>query len=94
MHHPSGRVNGILVAGLSPGARRRLDAYEGPNYRLVTLPVEQGGRMIAAQIYMFVGFATGLRSDQRAWSLARWQRRWKRRALRRAARLKTRRISA
>ena len=89
MRRTGGHVDGILVGDLSPGARRRLDIYEGPNYHLTPVIVESGGRPTAALVYMFAGFGTGLRSDGRAWSLDRWRRRWKRRARRRAARLRT-----
>jgi hypothetical protein len=89
MRRAGGTVDGILVAGLGRAAQRRLDAYEGRNYRLVTLAVEHAGRAIAAQVYMFAGFGAGLRSDRRVWTLDRWRRRWKRRAFRRAGRLRT-----
>lgn len=87
MRRAGGRVDGILVLGLSGTARRRLAAYEGGNYRATSAVVECRGRTIAVAVFMFVGFGTGLRSDMRSWSLERWRRRWKRRARRRAGRL-------
>ncbi len=94
MPSSGGTVDGILVGGLGPTADARLDTYEGRNYRLLPVTVMSGGRSIAAVVYMFVGFGTGLRSDRRDWSLNRWRRRWKRRALRRAGRLRTSRVDA
>ena len=35
--HPHGRVEGILVGGLSVEAVRRLSTFEGPDYHLVPL---------------------------------------------------------
>lgn len=84
-----GLVEGILVRGLSASVRARLDEYEGVNYRRVRSAVrDRQGRGHAAVMYAFVGFESGLRSDQRPWRLAVWQRRWKRRALRRVGRLR------
>lgn len=82
-----GRVEGILVFGLSPRASTRLDAYEGANYALKPVTVRTGRWSVAARYYAFVGARNGLRSDGRLWTLERWQRRWKRRAMRRAGRL-------
>ena len=81
------RTAGIVVHGLDGRAARRLDAYEGSNYRLTPVTVTQAnGRAIEAVVYLF---RDERKSDRRLWRLADWQRRWKRRALRRAARLKT-----
>lgn len=90
VERPGGRVAGILVFGLSRRARKRLDIYEGKNYRLTPVNVTAGRWSVAAQYYAFVGAQSGLRSDRLDWRLDRWRRRWKRRAMRRAGRLKVR----
>jgi len=83
---PASRTDGIIVTELGPRAMRRLDRYEGPNYRLTPVTVvDRSCRPVDAVVFLV---ADRLRSNRRHWRLDVWQRRWKRRAMRRAGRLK------
>lgn len=77
--HPTGAVDGLLVHGLGERDRRRLDHYEGPEYRIGTLIVRtQGGADVAADSYL--GRA-GVAAGREEWRLEAWRMRHKRAAL-------------
>lgn len=83
--HPAGRVEGILVDGISPLGLRRLEIYEGPEYRLVALTVEDGtGNRVEAKAFLC---PPGLAPGRRPWTFASWRRRHGRKCLREAAAL-------
>jgi hypothetical protein len=73
---PAGRVEGRLWRGGTAEERARLDAYEGPGYRLEPVVVETAsGDRAAALVYQAVPGA--LRPTDEAWDLASWQARFK-----------------
>jgi hypothetical protein len=77
--HPPGRVAGIVASGIDAEALRRLQVYEGEEYRLETLPVRtEAGEVIEAGMFMCPPDVTAERRD---WRLDQWQRRYKRRFL-------------
>jgi hypothetical protein len=72
-------ADGVLVRGLGQDARRRLEDYEGPDYRLLRVAVTVGRRQIAAAT--FVPNGRRIRPRPGVWDLGEWQRRHKRAAL-------------
>lgn len=71
---PAGEVAGALLRGLDAAARGRLDAYEGPAYRLVPVEVvDPAGARVRALVYEAVPGA--LEPTREPWDLARWQAR-------------------
>lgn len=73
---PAGLVEGRLWRGGTAEERARLDAYEGPGYRLELVRVEtRSGERVAALVYQAVPGA--LRPTDEAWELAAWQARFK-----------------
>ena len=71
-----GAVSGRVVGGLTPGDVARLSAYEGPNYRVSSLPVRLQGRL--ERVFVFTPNGPGLSPSPDAWDLALWQGRHKR----------------
>ena len=50
---PGARVDGALLTALPPGARSRLDTYEGPLYARTPVRVQlPGGHLVAAETYL------------------------------------------
>lgn len=73
---PAGLVEGRLWRGGDRRERARLDAYEGPGYRLEPVTVEtRSGERVAALVYRAVPGA--LRPTEEPWELAAWQARFK-----------------
>ncbi len=73
---PTGRVEGRLWRTGDRRERARLDAYEGPGYRLELVRVEtRSGERVAALVYRAVPGL--LRPTEEAWELAAWQTRFK-----------------
>jgi len=74
-----GSVEGVLVRGLGAAARKRLVAYEGPEYDLIEVEVvSESGALREAG--MFVPNKACTPATGR-WDFALWQRRHKRRFL-------------
>ncbi len=79
----AGRVEGLLVSGLSDREYERLGFYEGWEY--VTAPVTVrtlAGRVVATEMFTC---SDGILSDNRDWGLDLWQRKHKAAALAAAA---------
>lgn len=77
---PGGKVEGRLWRGASSADLERLDAYEGPAWRLVLVEVElTSGERVAASVYLVIEGA--LESTDEPWELAHWQARHKPRYL-------------
>jgi hypothetical protein len=76
---PGAEVEGVLVAGLSPTAVRRLARYEGPSYVAAKRPVTTADG--SSEAYVFIPLRPG-RSTGKAWDFEAWRRRHKRRLLR------------
>lgn len=75
-------VEGVLVCGLSPAARRRLERYEDSDlYALAELDVHPQGRGRPVRGLVFIAKAAGASRGSGSWDLATWQRRHKRRFL-------------
>ncbi|MCS6781008.1 MAG: gamma-glutamylcyclotransferase [Geminicoccaceae bacterium] len=73
---PEASVEGRLWRGGTASERARLDAYEGPGYRLEPVVVEaRGGERVEALVYRAVEGA--LRPSGEPWELALWQARFK-----------------
>lgn len=73
---PAGFVEGRLWRGGTASERARLDAYEGPAYRLEPVVVEtRSGERVAALVYLAV--PGSLRPSEEPWELAAWQARFK-----------------
>lgn len=71
---PGSEVEGALLRGLDAAARARLDAYEGPAYRLAPVEVvDSAGARVQALVYEAVPGA--LEPSEEPWDLARWQAR-------------------
>lgn len=69
-------VEGRLWYGGGAEERARLDAYEGPAYRLEPVVVETtSGERVTALVYQVV--PGSLRSSEEPWELAAWQARFK-----------------
>ncbi|MGE0152524.1 MAG: gamma-glutamylcyclotransferase family protein [Reyranellaceae bacterium] len=66
-------VAGLLVSGLDEAEAKRLIAYEGANYELVTLPVQSSGRSREALVFVPVKTG-GLVPLDEDWSYEDWQR--------------------
>lgn len=82
---PRGRVEGVVVRGLTVADAARLDAFEGREYRRVVRTVEVAGEGPAeAQVYLPV---VGIPATDRAWDLEVWRRRHRAAYLRRVRRL-------
>ncbi|ARJ68176.1 hypothetical protein WV31_14855 [Magnetospirillum sp. ME-1] len=77
--HPTGAVEGLLVRGLDERDCRRLDHYEGPEYRVGCLMVRRrDGTEAMAESYLCPPGVTGGREE---WRLETWRLRHKRAAL-------------
>ncbi|CUW38421.1 putative avirulence induced gene (AIG) protein(AIG2-like,11-111) [Magnetospirillum sp. XM-1] len=77
--HPTGTVEGVLVHGLDERDRRRLDHYEGPEYRVGCVQVRTGGgNEVMADSYLCPPGVPGGREE---WRLETWRLRHKRAAL-------------
>lgn len=78
--HPTGKVEGCLVQGLGEMDRRRLDHYEGPEYRLgrVMVRLPRSGQMAEAATYLC---PAGMTPGREEWRLDSWRMRHKRAAL-------------
>lgn len=77
--HSTGAVEGLLVHGLDERDRRRLDHYEGPEYRVGCLMVRRrGGSEVMAESYLCPPGVAGSREE---WRLETWRMRHKRAAL-------------
>ncbi|MBI3443979.1 MAG: gamma-glutamylcyclotransferase [Magnetospirillum sp.] len=77
--HPTGRVEGILLHGLTDEDRRRLDYYEGDEYVCVELEIAAAGESRRrAQVY---ACRHGVSPGRDGWRLVEWQRRHKPAAL-------------
>lgn len=77
--HPDGRVEGILVDGLTPTEIDRLGYFEGGEYVLTPLPiVDRNGDRAEAHAYVSTGI---LEDTGDAWRLEAWQATAKERAL-------------
>jgi len=67
-----GRVHGVLVSGLDAQARRRLEAYEGADYEVVTVTVSlDGGRRKPALVFA-ANRCGRLKPDTAAWNYEAW----------------------
>jgi hypothetical protein len=76
-------ASGIVLSGVSGREARRLDAYEGKDYRrVVRIVVDSNGDQIAAEVYLPRPY---VRADSRPWSFEDWRRHEKKRFLRRHA---------
>lgn len=65
-------VDGILATGLTAGDARRLAGYEGPDYRLASLPVRAGaGGTVNAGVFLPVGDEV---ASAVPWNLETWRR--------------------
>ena len=71
-----GTVPGMVVGGLTRADAARLSAYEGPNYRVSSLPVRLQGRL--DRVSVFTPNGPGLAPSADEWDLASWQGRYKR----------------
>lgn len=69
---PDARVEGLLVVGLTPRDRKRLDRYEGPEYRVETLEVRTADGPAAAAVYLC---RPGIRPGAGSWDMEAWRRR-------------------
>jgi len=77
---PTAEVNGILASGLTARDVRRLVAYEGPGYRLATLPVRVAvGGTVSAGVFLPVHDEV---ASAVPWSFAAWQRQCRQQFLR------------
>jgi hypothetical protein len=78
--HPTGSVDGYLARGLSGQDRRRLDHYEGPEYRagIVMVRLPGNGQATEAETYLC---RAGVTPGRVEWRLESWRRRHKRTAL-------------
>jgi hypothetical protein len=77
--HPTGAVEGLLVHGLDERDRRRLDHYEGPEYRVGCVKVRRrDGNEVMAESYLCPPGVAGGRAE---WRLETWRLRHKRAAL-------------
>lgn len=77
---PTAEVDGILASGATARDVRRLVAYEGPGYRLATLPVRvAAGGTVSAGVFLPVGdeIASGA-----PWNLETWRRQYREQFLR------------
>jgi hypothetical protein len=73
--HAAGRVEGLLVSGLTDREYERLGFYEGWEY--VTAPVTVrtlAGRSVDTEMFTC---SDGVLSDDRDWKLDLWQRKYK-----------------
>lgn len=70
---PGAVVAGLLVSGISPDEAKRLIAYEGKNYDLVSLPVVAGKRQRDARVFVPVG-SGGLTPLDQDWTFEEWTR--------------------
>ncbi len=83
--HSAGWVNGLLAQGLDAEAVNRLVAYEGGEYHLVPVRVENSaGHLVRAGAFLADRSVLATHHD---WHLPVWQRRFKRPFLRKAAEL-------
>lgn len=65
-------VDGILASGLTARDARRLAAYEGPDYRLASLPVRAGaGGTVNAGVFLPVHDAL---ASAAPWNIETWRR--------------------
>jgi hypothetical protein len=79
--YSAGRVEGILAHDVGADAVRRLIAFEGAEYRLVSVLVaDPRGHLVSAAAFLS---DRSVGPNRRAWSLETWQRRHKRAFLRR-----------
>lgn len=77
---PRASVEGRLWHGGTAEERARLDAYEGPAWRLVPAEVElASGERVAARVYQVIEGT--LEPTDEPWDLAHWQARYKPRHL-------------
>jgi gamma-glutamylcyclotransferase (GGCT)/AIG2-like uncharacterized protein YtfP len=67
-------TSGALLQDLTEADRKRLDAYEGSEYRLDHVTVECEGNSIAAAVYQTLA---PLPLHAKPWSLEEWQQRHK-----------------
>ena len=73
---PAGAVEGRLWRGARPAERARLDAYEGPAYRLAPVEaLDAGGNSLRALAYLAVPGRIAATAEP--WDLAAWQARHK-----------------
>jgi len=71
----TGRVGGVLTPPLEDAALRRLNAYEGPEYRLRPITVETATGTVTAHAYFC---RHGVAAGRREWRFEDWLRREKR----------------
>lgn len=77
-------VEGILASGLTARDVRRLVAYEGPGYRLATLPVRVAARgTVSAGVFLPVRDEV---ASAAPWNFGSWRRQYRARYLRRLRR--------
>ena len=74
---PKAEIDGVIARGLSAEAGRKLDAYEGPGYRRIAVPVRLGTKTVEAFLYVDDGSGT-LQPTPGAWRYEDWVRRHKR----------------
>jgi len=78
---PGGRVDGVLVSGLTSEDAARLAEFEGTEYGLAELPIEPArGGAILAKVFLAV---PGVPGSDREWRFQEWRRKHKREYLRR-----------
>jgi Gamma-glutamyl cyclotransferase, AIG2-like len=73
---PGGKVEGVVVGGLTRRDVERLSAYEGPRYRIAPLKVTVGGALKTVSV--FEPKEQSFRPVAGVWDLALWQGRYKR----------------
>lgn len=76
--HLAASTPGVLVAGLDEADRKRLERYEGPEYRLAVLTVRADGGNVPAGVFLC---RPEVEAGRREWRLKDWRRRHKRAAL-------------
>jgi len=70
LRRAGGRVDGVLTGALETAAIRRLDAYEGREYRLGPIRAECGGELVAAFAYFC---RPGVVAGDRDWRFEDWE---------------------
>jgi Gamma-glutamyl cyclotransferase, AIG2-like len=67
--HPGGRVEGVLVEGLTPADIDRIQFFEGSDYAFSLLAVECRGERLAAHAFLPTA---RLHAEETAWEFEAW----------------------
>jgi hypothetical protein len=67
--HPGGRVDGVLVRGLTPADLDRIQFFEGSDYAPRTFAVEAAGARVEAQVFLPTA---RLEAEAAEWDHAAW----------------------